>query len=499
MEGHEALLTGRLILETRRLVVDRLRGGASGGANSCRGGVTVELFLLAQRLSGRHGRIESTLRSGDILTRTTTILAVVAVTTLMAIACAVEETPPANAPTPSRQVESAASPTATPTPTANPPRPTPPPGRQPLEVSPGITLESPSNFNGAYLYSRLSTTASRSRTARSIGGRVTLLGDGSVHHCSFLTEEGRRELEAVLSDGALMAKIRAQLARWGLVGKPVELPMALWMDDVPEALSQPASFRIHLGSHSDCPVTYPNGVLEFDFVITRFDGTLVWRRPRPILSEDGLDLTLVPGEERTYEATWDLKDEQGRPVPEGAYWLQGYVNVGPHAGAEPVTRVVGLKKLIFVGPRLPLTHWLDIGLQTQSKPYPGVAARFTVEVQNTSSEPVQIWHGREPFDFVVLGPDGTEVWRWSRWRVVLDDGRHTALALGETVQFAAVWDGHDQDCQPDPNVGGMPCRGSLVSPGQYTVLATFEGALSDVYSGYIEKIEVGPVELTIAP
>jgi hypothetical protein len=73
------------------------------------------------------------------------------------------------------------------------------------------------------------------------------------------------------------------------------------------------------------------------------------------------------------------------------------------------------------------------------------------------------------------------------------------LAPGEAVQYDVEWDQHGQDCQPDRNVIGKPCTGNPVAAGRYTVRAAFEGALTDIYAGYVETIDAGPVELTIAP
>jgi hypothetical protein len=63
---------------------------------------------------------------------------------------------------------------------------------------------------------------------------------------------------------------------------------------------------------------------RYDFLVLREDGRLVWRWSHDKMFAQVLGtLTLAPGEERRFRERWDQRDEQGRPVPAGRYWVEG--------------------------------------------------------------------------------------------------------------------------------------------------------------------------------
>ncbi|MBI2918654.1 MAG: hypothetical protein HYY01_11785 [Chloroflexi bacterium] len=374
------------------------------------------------------------------------------------------------------RLEFVAAPMGQPTPTVLP--------RQ-VNIAPGVALEPYANGAGGLLYTR--------------DGKIAFDGDGAVNYCYFHTEEGRQDLEGVLTDEDAMQRVRAYLKEWGLSGRRLQLPHALSMR-APAAV-QPgmeAVLKVSIYSNSDCPVEYTIGKPAFDFAVTRLDGTEVWRWSRGRETGQSTALRLGKREERSFEAAWDLRDNEGRSLPEGAYWVQGYLNIGLVRGQEPLTGPVG-KRLLFIGPPLSFTHWLDVWLEAPPTPKLGEPVPLALKVRNGSSEPVGLFHGEAPYDFVVLSEDGSEVWRWSRWRVFPSVLRHTTIQPGETLTYNATWDQHDQDCQPDPGVYGRPCQGKPVTPGKYVVRATFEAALSDSYVEYKEMVQPVPLELVIKP
>lgn len=112
---------------------------------------------------------------------------------------------------------------------------------------------------------------------------------------------------------------------------------------------------------------------------------------------------------------------------------------------------------------------------------------------------VEIPIGRPAFDFVVPRVDGTEVWRWSRWKAFTLALGSITLQPGQTLEYSATWDQYDQDCKPPPGIAGQPCRGKPVLAGKYLVRGTFEAALSDDFARYKETLQVGPQELVIEP
>jgi hypothetical protein len=69
------------------------------------------------------------------------------------------------------------------------------------------------------------------------------------------------------------------------------------------------------------------GKPPFDFEVLR-GARLVWNwaHGRTVLLV--LDSArLGPGERLTYEAEWDTRDNQGRPVPPGTYWVRGVLRL----------------------------------------------------------------------------------------------------------------------------------------------------------------------------
>ncbi len=63
---------------------------------------------------------------------------------------------------------------------------------------------------------------------------------------------------------------------------------------------------------------------RYEFLVLREDGQLVWRWSHDKVFAQVLGtLTLVPGEERRFRERWDQRDEQGRTVPPGRYWVEG--------------------------------------------------------------------------------------------------------------------------------------------------------------------------------
>lgn len=74
----------------------------------------------------------------------------------------------------------------------------------------------------------------------------------------------------------------------------------------------------------------------YDFLVTKPDGTWVWRWA-PVILDILLGTLLNPREELEFTAEWDQRElkvdfesgsipEKGDPVPPGTYWVQGIFN-----------------------------------------------------------------------------------------------------------------------------------------------------------------------------
>lgn len=81
----------------------------------------------------------------------------------------------------------------------------------------------------------------------------------------------------------------------------------------------------------DRPVSLTlGGNPAYDFIVTRPDGTEVWRWSHGQVSQDILESrTIEPGREVVFEAEWPQQDNEDKPVPPGAYSVHGILNTEP--------------------------------------------------------------------------------------------------------------------------------------------------------------------------
>ncbi|MBI2917414.1 MAG: hypothetical protein HYY01_05395 [Chloroflexi bacterium] len=112
----------------------------------------------------------------------------------------------------------------------------------------------------------------------------------------------------------------------------------------------------------------------------------------------------------------------------------------------------------------PLKRSLQLTLGAPDEVRLGQVADLVLTVRNRSQQPLALWHARKPYDFVLTGEDGQEVWRWSRWLDFTDERAEPVLKPGEALEYRAAWDLHDQECTPDEII---PAGGADVASGQY--------------------------------
>lgn len=278
----------------------------------------------------------------------------------------------------------------------------------------------------------------------------------------------------------------------------MSLPLAYGIDETGEVPSGgPARFSLHLSNTSACPTTYLFGSPAYGFSVTRLDGTRVWHWDQEGPGTGAAATTFAPMEERTFEYSWDLRGDNGERLPDGAYYVQGYLIFGMRLGQPPEPHQASRRHLFFVGPRQPLTHWLSATLDLPKEAVAGGSIPMTVKITNTSNEPVELYHGFQPYDFAVKREDGSEVYRWSRWRVQPTMLQRTLLAPGQSLTYTETWDMRDQDCQPPKNIVGLPCSGEAAPSGRYRVEGSFTADMSNMFRG--QATMVSTQDLLIKP
>lgn len=114
------------------------------------------------------------------------------------------------------------------------------------------------------------------------------------------------------------------------------VPATMSSDSLTIALDAPAtlsagrsdSITIRLTNRTDrtLDLSLRGRDITFDLIVSREDGTVIWRRLEGEVVPAILRLEqLAPRAELVLEATWDGRDQAGRPLPPGNYGLRGEV------------------------------------------------------------------------------------------------------------------------------------------------------------------------------
>jgi len=275
-----------------------------------------------------------------------------------------------------------------------------------------------------------------------------------------------------------------------------------------------ARLKVVVGNFFEYRIEVPMRQPMYDFVVTRYDGTEVWRWSRgQEIPDTPTVLTLDSREERELTADWDLLDDEGNPVPDGMYLVNGLLRLDP-----PCEAGWG-RRLMFVGPLLSLDHLVDIRMEVPSEVRLGEAVPLKLQVENITSVPLTLYTGAMMYDFVVTDGNGEELWRWSGGRVFPMFGVNVVLQPGEVKEYEEMpwrqqaasylstnvptsvwveWEQCDQNCTPERM--GIPCCGDRVPPGTYRAYGVLNARLSDGFEGYGEDtFESEPQEFTILP
>jgi hypothetical protein len=77
-----------------------------------------------------------------------------------------------------------------------------------------------------------------------------------------------------------------------------------------------------------------------DFIVTRVDGTQVWRAFDGQAREDVLEVrTLPPGQDLRWHAEWNRRDNHGEPIPPGTYLVDATLRTEAGELRAPTTSV----------------------------------------------------------------------------------------------------------------------------------------------------------------
>jgi len=269
-----------------------------------------------------------------------------------------------------------------------------------------------------------------------------------------------------------------------------------------------ARFTIEVSNGFEYALEVPMRQPMCDFVVTTYGGTEVWRWSQGREAEDiPTMLTLEPGKYRKFVVDWDLKDDDGNPVPNGMYWVEGRLKLDP-------SHDIGWdRELMIVGPRVPLDNMVKVHLEAPSQVHLGETVVLKMRVENITQDPLSLTVGQGLYDFFVTEEDSTEVWRWSRsWGVIPLYAAGLALQPGELEEYKwgpwpsechdgpsasawMEWDQRDNDCPAGES--RFTCEGNPFLPGTYLVHGSFEASLSSDLGP--ETVLAEPQELVILP
>jgi hypothetical protein len=127
---------------------------------------------------------------------------------------------------------------------------------------------------------------------------------------------------------------------------------------VPEYAAQGTAISIKLvvnnASSATLRVSQKGCPPDFDVVITRVEGSTIWRRlpPNVFLCDAAMEYPLSPGQSRELEAiSWEQRDSRGRPVGPGRYTVQGFFFGGIAGSGVSETKTPAVP--LVIGPKVP--------------------------------------------------------------------------------------------------------------------------------------------------
>ncbi|MCS6937336.1 MAG: BsuPI-related putative proteinase inhibitor [Candidatus Bipolaricaulota bacterium] len=200
----------------------------------------------------------------------------------------------------------------------------------------------------------------------------------------------------------------------------------------------------------------------YDFIVTREDGTEVWRWTHDKTIEAlPKEIEFSPWDRwRYYSAVWDQRDNDGFPVPVGQYWVQGVLYTQPRTLFSQ-----RVKLLIWHGSPLRLSVEIPAYRHPYRRRYEGYwkmgqPLPITLKLRNVTDRAIELTLlGRPAYDVAVATsgwPQGQEVWRFSYGQVIQKIAELKRLEPLEELEFLVEWDLRDN--------AGVP-----IKPGYYCV------------------------------
>lgn len=99
---------------------------------------------------------------------------------------------------------------------------------------------------------------------------------------------------------------------------------------------EPVTVAMRVTNVSAAPITVTTGGQPYD-VLVRQRGALVWQWSHDKAFTQAVRHTeMTPGDARSYQASWDQRDLQGRPVEPGTYEVSCVLMTGQRSGPPSV-------------------------------------------------------------------------------------------------------------------------------------------------------------------
>lgn len=197
----------------------------------------------------------------------------------------------------------------------------------------------------------------------------------------------------------------------------------------------------------------------YDFIVTREDGTEVWRWTHNKTIEDlPKDIEFAPWSGGLhYRATWDQRNNDGSPISVGKYWVQGVLYTQPRA-----LRSQRVKLLIWRGSPLKLSVEMPVQVHPRRRHEGswrlGQPLPIALKLRNVTDRTVALTLlGRPAYDLIIRDwSTNREIWRFSHGRAIQEIAEQKSLGPLEELEFSVEWDLRDN-------------AGAPIDPGFYCV------------------------------
>ncbi len=132
-------------------------------------------------------------------------------------------------------------------------------------------------------------------------------------------------MRSVVATSLVLAVAAAALAGPTARVERQGVELVLSVDKEAYALGEPVQMELVVRNPGPGAATFQfSDSQRYDFVVQDDRGAVVWYWSRDKMFAQVLGtLTLIPGEERRFRERWDQRDNEGRAVASGRYWIVG--------------------------------------------------------------------------------------------------------------------------------------------------------------------------------